>query len=87
MGNGEFKAKFKISKRLRQSCPLSPTLLKIFLQQILTKWRGWYQPTGITVADGKLFTFYADGQLVVGKDAEDLSYVVSKLNITMKLLE
>lgn len=71
---------FSTSKGLRQGCCLSPTLFKIYINQILKKWRRQCGSMGITVDNNTLFTlFYADDQIVVAEDADDLGYMVRKL--------
>lgn len=49
--NGGMESLTKIGKGLRQECPLSPMLLKNYLQQILKKWRRQCKLMGVTVAN------------------------------------
>lgn len=72
---------FPVSKGLRQGCCLSPTLFKIYLHQILQQWEKQCRVMGMTIGEDKLFTLYfADDQVVIAEDADDLSFMIRKLN-------
>jgi hypothetical protein len=65
---------------LTPGCCLSPALFKIYLEQNLEKWKRHYQNIGITIGDCKLYSLYfADDQVVVAKDKDNLGHTVRKL--------
>lgn len=71
---------FETSKGLLQGCPTSPTLFKIFLENTLKNWKQKCQGMGVPIRDEYLYTLcFADGQIVIAQDEEDLSYMVRKL--------
>jgi len=63
---------FPVTKSLRQGCYLSPTLLKIYLNEALRRWRR--SSSGIQISDDRtLYTLhFADDQVVIAQDKEDL---------------
>ena len=72
---------FKITKGLRQGCCLSPTLFKIYLDRALLQWRRKCNNMGIPITDNyTLYTLhFADDQVVIAHDREDLEYMARKL--------
>lgn len=69
------------SKGLLQGCPTSPTLFKIFLEHALTTWKRKCEGMGIPLRNEHLYTLcFADDQVVMAQDEEDLSYMLRKLN-------
>lgn len=72
---------FNINKGLKQGCCLSPTLFKIYLEQALKLWKGKCRNMGIPLNDGyTLYTLcFADDQVVLAQDYEDLEYMTRKL--------
>lgn len=72
---------FNTTKGLRQGCCLSPTLFKIYLDQALKGWTRKCKSMGLQVGDDTLYSLYfADDQVVIAEDEEDLSYMVRKLH-------
>lgn len=72
---------FNITKGLKQGCCISPTLFKIYLEQALKIWKRKCNGMGIPLNDNTtLFTLcFADDQIVIAQDHEDLSYMTRKL--------
>jgi len=71
---------FKTTKGLLQGCSTSPTLFKLFIEQVLTPWKMKCEGMGIPVRDSFLYTLsFADDQVVMAQDEEDLSFMVRKL--------
>ena len=65
-----------MSKGLRQGCGLSPTLFKIFLDRVLAGWTKKCRNVG----DSTIHTlFFADDQILLAEDRDDLSYMARKL--------
>ena len=73
-------ASLKTTKGLLQGCPTSPTLFKIFLESALSLWKMKCQGMGIPVRNSHLYTLcFADDQVVIAQDEDDMSYMVRKL--------
>lgn len=71
---------FKVNKGLKQGCCLSPTLFKIYLEQALKLWKRKCSNMGITLNNTSLYTLcFADDQIVLAQDYEDLQYMTRKL--------
>lgn len=74
--NGELTEAIHITK----GCRLSPTLFKIYMNRSL---QGWHKQCGtmcIDVGEKRLNSLYfADNQVVVPEDMNDLIYMVRKL--------
>ena len=74
-----------MSKGLRQGCGLSPTLFKIFLDRVLVRWTRKCRNMGIRVGDSIIHTlFFADDQILLAEDRDDLSYMARKLEETFE---
>lgn len=68
------------NKGLKQGCCLSPTLFKIFLEKALSKWKQKCKGMGIPLNENILYTLsFADDQIVLAQDMEDLEYMTRKL--------
>jgi len=79
MGN-KLSNGFTTTKGLKQGCCLSPTLFKIYLEQTLKTWKRKCQNMGISLNDTTLYTLcFADDQIVLAQDYEDLEYMTRKL--------
>lgn len=71
---------FITTKGLRQGCCLSPTLFKIYLDRALQGWTNKCKNMGLRVGDEILYSLYfADDQVVVAEDEDDLGYMIRKL--------
>lgn len=60
---------------------MSPTLFKIYLSEALKHWRKKCSQMGIPINDNlSLYTLhFADDQIVMAQDKEDLEYMTRKL--------
>lgn len=71
---------FVPTKGLRQGCCMSPTLFKIYLEEVLRRWKNKCKHMGIPLTDYTLYTLcFADDQVVVAQDYDDLNYMARKL--------
>lgn len=71
---------FHTTKGLLQGCSTSPTLFKIYLEHTLKKWKQKCGGMGVPVRDDYLYTLsFADDQVVIAQDEDDLSFMVRKL--------
>lgn len=71
---------FLPNKGLKQGCCMSPTLFKIFLEKALSKWKLKCKGMGIPLNENILYTLsFADDQIVLAQDIEDLEYMTRKL--------
>jgi len=71
---------FMPTKGLKQGCCLSPTLFKIFLEQALNEWKQKCRTMGLPLNENTLYTLsFADDQVVISQDYEDLEYMTRKL--------
>lgn len=71
---------FPTTKGLRQGCAISPTLFNIYLQEALKEWRKKCKNMGIPLNETTLYTLhFADDQVVLSQDAEDMEYMTRKL--------
>jgi len=71
---------FPVTKGLRQGCSLSPTLFKIYIQEALKNWRKKCAGMGIQLGNHCLTNlFFADDQVVVANENEDIDYMIRKL--------
>lgn len=67
-------------KGLLQGCPTSPTLFKIFLEHALREWRRKCEGMGVPVRNHHIYSLnFADDQVIIAQDVDDLSYMVRKL--------
>lgn len=73
---------FPITKGLKQGCTLSPTLFKIYIQQVLNNWRKKVSGMGISIDDDNNLTnlLFADDQVIFACDEEDTDYMLRKLD-------
>jgi hypothetical protein len=71
---------FYVTKALRQGCNLSPTLFKIYIQNALENWQKKCARMGLEIQDTAIFSvLFADDQLLIAQDYEDLEYMARKL--------
>lgn len=71
---------FPVTKGLKQGCCLSPTLFRIYIQEALTQWRRQVSGMGIDISNDYLTTlFFADDQVVVAGDEDDMDFMFRKL--------
>ena len=68
---------FNITKGLRQGCCISPTLFKIYIRKVLEEWKSKCHGMGIPLENITLQ--FADDQVVLAGDKEDLEYMTRKL--------
>jgi len=74
---------FNITKGLRQGCCISPTLFKIYIRKALEEWRRKCHGMGAPLKNTTLYTLqFADDQVVLAGDKEDLEYMTRKLKET-----
>jgi hypothetical protein len=78
---------FYVTKGLRQGCSLSPTLFKIYIQNALENWQKKCARMGLEIQDMKIYSMlFADDQLLIAQDCEDLEYMIRKLIDEYELL-
>ena len=79
--HGELSLGFLITKGLKQGCCLSPTLFKVYLEEVLKEWKRCCSGMGVPLReDGTLYTLcFADDQVVIAQDEEDANYMTRKL--------
>jgi len=71
---------FYITKGLRQGCSLSPTLFKIYIQKALENWQKKCAKMGLEIQDTTIYSvLFADDQLLITRECEDLEYMTRKL--------
>jgi len=71
---------FYLTKGLRQGCSLSPTLFKIYIQNALDNWQKKCAKMGLEIQDTTIYSLlFADDQLLIAQDYEDLEYMTRKL--------
>jgi len=71
---------FYVTKGLQQGCSLSPTLFKIYIQNALEHWQKKYARMGLEIQDTTIYSMlFADDQLLIAQDYEDLEYMARKL--------
>jgi len=74
---------FNITKGLLQGYCISPTLFKIYIQKALEEWKQKCSRMGIPLENTTLYTLqFADDQVVLAGDKEDLEYMMHKLKET-----
>jgi len=74
---------FNITKGLRQGCCISPTLFKICVRKALEEWKLKCSRMGIPLENTALYTLqFADDQVVLAGDKEDLKYMTRTLKET-----
>ena len=68
--------KLQVSKGLKQRC----ALLNIYVEQALEQWSRKCEKMGIPIRDKTLHSLmFADDQLIVAQDEEDITYMLRKL--------
>lgn len=73
-------AAFYTTKGLRQGCSISPTLFKIYIQQILKQWNNSCRGMGIPVGNETVHSLlFADDQVIIAQCREDAKFMVRKL--------
>jgi hypothetical protein len=79
IGN-QISSGFYFTKGLRQECSLLPTLFKIYIQNSLEYWQKNCAKMGLEIQDKTLYSMlFADDQLQIAQDYEDIEYVTRKL--------
>jgi len=74
---------FNITKGLRQGCYISPTVFNIYIRKALEEWKRKCSGMGIPLENTTLYTLqFADDQVVLVGDKEDLKYMSRKLKGT-----
>jgi len=72
-----------ITKGLRHGCCIFPTLFKIYIRKALEEWKHKCSGMGIPLENTTLYTLqFADDQVVLAGDKEDLDYMTRKLKET-----
>jgi hypothetical protein len=71
---------FKVTKGLRQGCSLSPSLFKIYLEEVLGKWKRKCQPMAIPIQNAYAYSLsFADDQVLLAQDHDDVEYMARRL--------
>ena len=71
---------FYITKGLRKGCSLSPTLFKIYIQKALENLQKKFAKVGLEIQDTTIYSMlFANDQLLIVQDCEDLEYMTRKL--------
>lgn len=79
VGN-QISAPFCSTKGVKQGCCLSPTLFRIYQNEALKQWIKKCSPMGIQIDNRPIYTvLYADDQIVVAEDQQDMQYMLAKL--------
>lgn len=80
LGN-KLTSRFSVSKGLKQGCCLSPSLFKIYLERALKVWKSKCHNMGTPLdEETTLYTLsFADDQIVIAQDVDDLNYMTRKL--------
>lgn len=72
--------KFAVIKSLRQEWCISSTLFKMYTSAALKMWKRKVHGMGMEFNDGCLYTLqFADDQVVITNNKEDMEYVMRKL--------
>ncbi|KAJ4446287.1 hypothetical protein ANN_12982 [Periplaneta americana] len=72
-------AAFYTTKGLRQGCSISPTLFKIYIQQILKQWNNSCRGMGIPVGNETVHSLlFADDQVIIVQCREDAKFMPNK---------
>jgi hypothetical protein len=70
---------FAVNKGLHQGCCLSPTLFNEYIDAALKTWSAKCKGMGIPIGEQTRYTLlFADDQVIVAADAEDMSYMTRK---------
>ena len=71
---------FYMTNGLQQGCSLSPTLFKIYIQNVLEHWQKKCARMGLEIQDTKIYSMpFAGDQLLIAQDYENLEYMTRKL--------
>jgi hypothetical protein len=74
---------FNITNGLRQGCCIFPTLFKIYIRKALEEWKRKCHGMGVPLGNTTLHTLqFADDQVVLAGDKEDLEHMTRKLKET-----
>jgi hypothetical protein len=74
---------FNITEGLHQRCCIFPTVFKIYIRKALEEWKRKCSGMGIPLENTTLYTLkFADDQVVLAGDKEDLEYMTHKLKET-----
>lgn len=75
-----YSEEFKITKGVRQGCPLSPTLFKIYVNRVLENWSRKCSSMGVKMGEEHIHSLlFADDQVVLAEDEHDAEYMMRKL--------
>jgi len=79
--NNKLSKSVEINKGFRQGCPLSPTLFKICLNEIITKWQK-QDITRIKLSKNQQLStlLFADDQVIIADREDNLQTAAHKLN-------
>ncbi|XP_030751029.1 uncharacterized protein LOC115878622 [Sitophilus oryzae] len=73
---------FNGTKGLKQGCCISPTLFKIYLEQVLKGWKQKCRIVGVPIGDNMLYTLcFADDQVIIAQDYDDINYMTRRHNL------
>ena len=72
----------QVTRGLRQGCNLSTILFNIYLEKTLDHWNKSCEGMEVPIEENKfLFSLnYADDQVIIAQDAEDLEFILKRLN-------
>jgi len=75
--NNKLSKPVEINKRVRQGCPLSPTLFNIYLDEIITKWQK-QDITGIKLSKNQQLStlLFADDRVTIADTENNLQKAV-----------
>lgn len=74
---------FSITERFQQGYVLSPTLFKVYINEVLKEWLAKCRTMRIHVRYKFLHTLlFSDDQVVIATDEDDINYVIRKLTET-----
>jgi hypothetical protein len=79
--NNKLSKPVEINKGVHQSCPLSPTLFNIYLDEIIIKWQE-QDITGIKLSKSQQLStlLFADDQIIIADREDNIQKAAHKLN-------